>query len=130
MEGGTDLTSLIYIRMATYNAPSTKVIFSSTQIVWFILGCIEVLLGLRFLLKLLGAASAPFTNFIYSASGIFVSPFVTVFRTSYAAGAVFEWTTILAGIIYLIIAYGIINLFLMGLDVSTPEAAVRLREQE
>ena len=116
--------------MATYNASSTKVIYSGTQIVWFILGVIEVLLALRFLLKLLGAASAPFTNFIYSITYVLVSPFIAVFRTTYAAGAVFEWTTILAGMIYALVAYGIINLFFMGLDVSTTEAAVRLREQE
>jgi YGGT family len=114
--------------MATYNAPSTKVIFTSTQIVWFVLGCIEILLALRFIMKLLGAASAPFTSFIYTTSSIFVSPFATVFHTGYTAGAIFEWTTILAGFIYAIIAYGIINLFLMGLDVSVPEAASLLQE--
>ena len=116
--------------MATYNAQSTKYIYSGTQIVWFILGFVEVLLALRFLLKLLGAASAPFTNLIYGSTYILVSPFIAVFRTTYAAGSVFEWTTLLAAGIYALIAYGITNLFFMGLDVSTTEAAVRLREQE
>ncbi len=114
--------------MATYNAPSTKTIYNGTQIVWFILGFIEVLLALRFFLKLLGAGSAPFTNLIYGVTYVLVSPFIAVFRTTYAAGSVFEWTTILAGFIYWLIAYGIINLFFMGLDVSTPEAAARLQE--
>jgi hypothetical protein len=59
-----------------------------------------------------------------------VAPFATVFHASTALGSVFEWTTILAGFIYWLIAYGIINLFFMGLDVSTPEAAAKLREQE
>jgi hypothetical protein len=116
--------------MATYNAPSTKVIFSSTQIVWFILGSIEALLAIRFLLKLLGAASAPFTNFMYGITSLLVAPFATVFRTSTAAGSTFEWTTILAGAIYALIAYGIIHLFLMGLDVSTVEAANRLEPEQ
>lgn len=116
--------------MATYNAASTKTIYSGTQIVWFILGFIEVLLALRFFLKLLGAGSAPFTNLVYNVTYVLVSPFIAVFQTTYTAGAVFEWTTILAGFIYALVAYGIINLFFMGLDVSTTEAAVRLREQE
>ena len=122
--------SINLFRMATYNASSTKVIYSGTQIVWFILGVIEIILALRFFLKLLGAASAPFTNIIYSLSYPLVGPFVAVFPTTSATGALFEWTTILAGVIYALLAYGIMNLFFMGLDVSTSEAAVRLREQE
>ncbi len=117
--------------MATYNSSSTKFIYSSTQVVWFILGFVEVLLALRFLFKLFGAAStATFTSVIYSVTDVLVSPFMSVFSVTYAAGSVFEWTTILAGAIYALVAFGIINLFLMTLDVSTPEAAGRLRSQE
>ncbi len=117
--------------MSTYNASSTKPIYHGTQIVWYILGFIEVLLGLRFVLKLLGAnTGAAFTDSIYSITSIFVSPFVSVFRTSYPAGTAFEWTTLLAMFIYYLIAYGIIKLLLMGQDVSTVEAADRLHSQE
>ena len=117
--------------MSTYNASSTKPIYHGTQIVWYILGIIEVLLGLRFVLKLLGANPlAIFTDIIYSITSMFVSPFVSVFRTSYPAGTAFEWTTLLAMFIYYLIAYGIIKLLLMGQDVSTVEAADRLHNQE
>jgi hypothetical protein len=114
--------------MATHNASSTKLIYNSTQVVWFILGFVEILLAIRFLFKLFGADStAGFTNMIYNVTNVLVSPFVSVFQVTYAARSVFEWTTILAGAIYALVAYGIINLFLMSLDVSTPEAAAHLR---
>jgi len=117
--------------MSTYNDPSTKPIYHGTQIVWYILGIIEVLLALRFVLKLLGANTyATFTDIIYSLSGLFVAPFVSVFRTSYPVGTAFEWTTLLAMFIYYLIAFGVIKLLLMGQDVSTVEAADRLHSQE
>jgi uncharacterized protein YggT (Ycf19 family) len=117
--------------MSTYNASSTKPIYFGTQIVWFIFGAIEILLALRFILKLISAnATALFTDTIYSVTNVFVSPFTTVFRTTYQAGSAFEWTTLLAAFIYALIAFGIINLLLMSQDVSTAEAASRLRRQE
>lgn len=117
--------------MDSYNSPSTKPLFRGTQVVWYLLGFIEVLLAFRFALKLLGAnASAGFTNFIYSLSGFFVAPFTAVFRTTSVSGSVFEWTTILAMFVYWVIAVGIIKIFLMSKTVSTPEAAVKLDKQE
>jgi hypothetical protein len=53
-----------------------------------------------------------------------------VFNITQIAGSVFEWTTILAMFVYWVVALGIIKLFLMGRSVSTPEAAVRLNNQE
>lgn len=101
--------------------------YRGTQIVWYILSFIEVLLLFRFVFKLLGAnPGAGFSSFIYGVTAIFVAPFVAVFHTSYLEGSIFEWTTILAMLVYWVIAIGIINLFLMGKTVSTPEAAIKL----
>ncbi len=117
--------------MSTYNSASTKPIYFGTQIVWFIFGAIEILLALRFVMKLLGANPlASFTDIIYSITSLLVSPFTAVFSTNYQAGSIFEWTTLLAAFIYALIAYGIMNLLLMSRDVSTVEAAIRLNEQE
>ncbi len=117
--------------MSTYNSASTKPIYFGTQIVWFIFGTIEILLALRFILKLIGAnTTAMFTETIYSVTNVLVSPFVAVFRTTYQAGSAFEWTTLLAAFIYALIAFGIMNLLLMSQDVSTIEAANRLHSQE
>jgi hypothetical protein len=117
--------------MDSSNSPSTKPLYRGTQIVWYILGLIEVLLAFRFVLKFLAAnPDAGFTSFIYGVTYVFAAPFLSVFRITQIAGSVFEWTTILAMLVYLIVAYGIVKLFLMGKTVSTPEAAVKLDAQE
>ena len=117
--------------MDSSNSPSTKPLYRGTQAVWYILGIIEVLLAFRFVLKLLGAnPAAGFTGFIYGATYIFAAPFVSVFRLTQVAGAIFEWTTLLAMFVYWVLAIGIIKLILIGKTVSTPEAAVKLDEQE
>jgi hypothetical protein len=117
--------------MDSFNSPSTKPLYRGTQIVWYIIGLLEVLLAFRFVLKLLGAnPDAGFTSFIYGITYIFASPFLNVFRVTQVAGSIFEWTTILAMFVYWLIAFGIIKLFLMGRTVSTPEAAVKLNAQE
>lgn len=117
---------------SSYTSASTKPLYRGTQIVWAILGIIEVLLAFRFILKLLGAnPAAGFTNFIYDVTYIFAAPFLAVFRsTQIVQGSIFEWTTLLAMLVYWVIALGIIKLFLMGKTVSTPEAAAKLDNEE
>ena len=117
--------------MDAYSSPSTKPLYRGTQIVWYILGIIEILLAFRFVLKLFGANPlAGFTSFVYSITQVFASPFLNVFGITKLEGSTFEWTTILAMFVYWVIALGIIELFLMGKTVSTPEAAVKLNAQE
>lgn len=117
---------------SSYNSPSTKPIYRGTQVVWYILGVVEILLAFRFILKLLGAnPEAGFSSFIYGVTYVFATPFLTVFRSSHIIqGSVFEWTTLLAAFVYWVIAFGIIELFMMGRTVSTPEAAAKLDSQE
>jgi hypothetical protein len=117
--------------MDSFTSKSTKPIYRGTQIVWYILGIIEVLLAFRFVLKLLGAnPAAGFSGFIYGVTYIFAAPFLSVFGMTKVAGSIFEWTTLLAMFVYWVIAFGIIKLFLMGKTVSTPEAAAKLNAQE
>lgn len=117
---------------SSYNSPRTKPLYRGTQVVWYILGLIEIFLAFRFVLKLLGAnAAAGFTSFIYNVSYLFAAPFISVFRsTRVTEGNMFEWTTLLAMFVYWMLALGIIRLFLMGREVSTPEAASKLKHQE
>lgn len=115
----------------SYTSSSTKPLYKGTQIVWYILGLLEVLMVFRFILKLLAANSgAGFTKFIYGSTQIFVAPFNNVFKLSRVDGSIFEWTTLLAMFVYWLIAWGIIRLFLMSKTVSTGEAAVKLDKQE
>ncbi|MFA7319110.1 MAG: YggT family protein [Parcubacteria group bacterium] len=117
--------------MDSSTSPSTKPLYRGTQIIWYLLGILEILLAFRFILKLLGAnATAGFTSFVYGATHIFTAPFLSVFRLTKVAGSIFEWTTLLAMLVYWIVAIGIIKLFLMGKTVSTPEAAQKMDAQE
>ncbi|HEX7586494.1 MAG TPA: YggT family protein [Patescibacteria group bacterium] len=118
--------------MDSSNSPSTKPLYRGTQIIWYLLGLVEILLAFRFVLKLLGAnPAAGFTSFIYGITYVFTAPFLSVFRiTRVVAGSVFEWTTLLAMFVYWVLAFGIIKLFLMGKTVSTPEAAAKMDSQE
>ncbi|MEK7574959.1 MAG: YggT family protein [Patescibacteria group bacterium] len=117
---------------SSFSSATTKPLYRGTQIVWYVLGFIEVLLAFRFVLKFLGAnPEAGFSSFVYGITYVFATPFLSVFRSSVIVeGSVFEWTTILAMFAYWVIAVGIIKLFLMGKTVSTPEAAVKLNDQE
>jgi len=117
--------------MDSYTSPTTKPLYRGTQVVWYITGILEALLLFRFFLKLFAAnPAAGFTNFIYKVTYVFVAPFLNVFRISRVEGSVFEWTTLLAMLVYYLIALAIIRLFLMGRSVSTPEAAVKLEKQD
>lgn len=115
----------------SYSSSSTKPLFRGTQIVWYILWLLEALLAFRFVLKLLDAnPAAGFTSFIYTLSSPFVAPFLAVFPSTHVQGSIFEWTTLLAMLVYWLIATAIVRLFLMGKTVSTPEAAEKLNDEE
>lgn len=89
-----------------------KAIFRSYQIIWYILGVIEVILAFRVVLKLLGAnAFSGFASFIYAVSGPFALPFSGILGTTISANSVFEWSTLIAMMVYFIVAYGIVALF-------------------
>ena len=115
---------------SSYNSPTTKPLYRGTQVVWYILGLLEVLLAFRFALKLLAAnPSAGFSRFIYAISYPFAAPFLNVFHATNVEGGVFEWTTLLAMFVYLLTAWGIVRLFFMSKTVSTTEAAAKLDKE-
>ncbi len=117
--------------MNSYNAPSTKPLYRGTQVVWYVLGAIEILLAFRLALKLLAAnPGAGFSSFVYNLSYPFILPFQSVFGVTRLEGSAFEWTTLLAMFVYWVLAMAIVKLFLMGRAVSTPEAAAKLDRQE
>jgi hypothetical protein len=114
----------------SYDSSSAKPLYRGTQIVWYLLYLIEVLLAFRFFLRLTEAnPGAGFTSFIYDYSYPLVSPFLNVFRISTSDNRVFEWPTLLAMLVYWIIAYAIIRLILMGQPVTNEEAKERLDDQ-
>jgi len=76
-------------------------LFQIERIIWTILGLLEILLGLRFVLKLIGAnPGSGFSEFIYGITALFVAPFAGLIRTPVAGGAVLELTTFIAMAVY------------------------------
>ncbi len=88
---------------------------TAQNVIWYILGFIEILLGLRFILKVLGAnASSSFVDLIYNVTKILTAPFDSIFGvTSATAGtthSVFEPSILVAAAVYALIAWGIAKL--------------------
>jgi hypothetical protein len=89
-----------------------KAIFRSYQIIWYILGVIEIILAFRVMLKLLGASTVSgFTTFIYAMSSPFALPFAGILGITGVSDMVLEWSTLIAMVVYAIIAYGVVALF-------------------
>ena len=98
--------------MDSHNSPTTKPLFKGIQIVWYLLSLLEVLLAFRFVFKFMGAnPTAGFTNFIYTTTWPFIAPFLTVFPKNTVQGSVFEWATLLAMLVYWMIALAIVKFF-------------------
>lgn len=82
------------------------------RVVWLIAGILLVLLGLRFVFALLGAnPNNAIADFVYTVTHPFVAPFFGLFNYSFTAGvARFEAYTLVAMVIYALIAWGIARL--------------------
>jgi hypothetical protein len=115
----------------TLSTQRIKPLYRVSQVVWYIVGVIEILLMLRFILKLLAANTlAGFTQFIYGITSLFAGPFLYVFRVSQVEGNVFEWSTLLAMVVYLLIGWLIVKALVMSKPVSTKEADIKLPQQD
>src|SRR3990170_1455767 len=98
-----------------------KFIFRAYQLIWFVLGVIEVLLAFRVVLLALGAnPQAGFASFIYAVSDPFAIPFRDLFGITVQNVYVFEWTTFVAMAVYAVVAYGLVELFQL-VKPTTPE---------
>ncbi len=88
-----------------------RTIFRFNQIIWYILGLVEVLLVFRTVLKALGASqSAGFTSLIYSLTMPLTAPFSGILGVSITGNSVIEWSTAIAGIVYICVAWGLVYL--------------------
>lgn len=97
----------------------TKRVATSSQtveyLVYFLFGVLEILLAFRLVLKLTGASlSSAFVGLIYGLTGIFILPFEGIFRRGYTQGvettSVLEPSTLVALVVYVILAWGIVKL--------------------
>lgn len=99
-----------------------RTIFRSYQVVWYVLTFIEILLAFRATFKAIGAN--PFSGFvslIYGITDPLIIPFAGILRTSASGSSVIEWSTIVAAVVYLLIAWGLVSLLQFVKPVSQEE---------
>jgi len=94
------------------------------NIIYYILGVVEVLLLLRLLFRLLGAnQSYTFIALLYALTRYLVTPFYGIFKTFKIGGPVslfvFEPYTVIAMAVYAIAALGIVKLFRVRIAENT-----------
>ena len=82
----------------------------AVQAVWWIVGLIEVLIAIRFVLKLLGANPAPFVRFMYDLTLPLVAPFHGIFNTAQEGRSILEPESLVAMAVYALIGWGIVSL--------------------
>jgi uncharacterized protein YggT (Ycf19 family) len=83
----------------------------AVQAVWWIVAFIDVLIGIRFVLKLFGAnMTAPFVRFMYDVTWPLVAPFHGIFNTTQEGRSILEPESLVAIAIYALIGWGIVSL--------------------
>ncbi len=100
-------------RMDIYSRAST--------VVWTLTGFVEIVVAIRIIFKLIGAnAGNGFVRFIYDISGVFVNPFQGIVRDVSSGSSVFEINSLIAMLIFILIAWGVLKLFWLILTVTEP----------
>lgn len=80
--------------------------YRTTQLIYWVFGLIEGLIAIRFVLKALGAnPAAGFSEFIYGVTYPLVLPFVGLFGNPSAQGSVLELHSIVALVVYALLAW-------------------------
>lgn len=86
------------------------------RVVYYFLGVIVTFLLIRIVLLLLAANQGNgFVDFVYMVSGLFAAPFFGIFSYTPAYGSsVFELSSVVAIIVYSLLAWGIAKLLTLG----------------
>ena len=103
--------------MTTAQSEQRSFISRLTQLVWLLFGVLEALIGLRVFLKLIAAnPNSPFAALVYNLSSLFVWPFSGLTRTPAAEGMVLDIPSIIAMLVYALVAWAIVRLIWIVLD--------------
>ena len=82
--------------------------FKATQLVWLLFGVLEALIALRIGLKLFGANPAsPVAALLYGFTDLFLWPFTGLLGTPQAGGLVLELSSVVALVVYALIAWAL-----------------------
>jgi hypothetical protein len=86
-------------------------VWRAQRVIYYVFGVVQAFIAIRFILKLLGANPiSPFTQIIYNISWIFVFMFNGVVPNSTSGDNVFEWFSLIAVVVYALVAVGLAKL--------------------
>src|SRR5437588_13110028 len=88
----------------------------SIRLIWFLAGLVDVLIGLRFALKLFGASTqSPFVLLVDGLTAPLVAPFRGIFPVTGQGPFIFEPASLVALVIYPLIALALVSIIrIMG----------------
>ncbi|MEA4908644.1 MAG: YggT family protein [Anaerolineaceae bacterium] len=99
-----------------------------SQLVWLLNGLLEAAIGLRVFLKLIAANPAsPFAALVYAFTDLCLWPFNGLTAAPAAGGMVLEISSLIAMVVYAVIAWGVVQLVWILFDPS--RSRVRIRDR-
>jgi uncharacterized membrane protein len=106
-------------------------LFQVTRIIWTILGILEILLALRFVLKLIAAnPNSGFAVFMYGITGVFIAPFTGLVTTWSSGETILEVTTLIAMAVYALFFWVVVRVIRIAADRPSARTVTRsVREQ-
>lgn len=85
--------------------------FRAAAIIAFIAAVVDILIGVRFVLRLLAASdTSAFVSAIYSVTAPLVAPFHGIFGDAASGGSYFETAALVAMVVYGLLAWGLVAL--------------------
>ena len=93
------------------NLEYREAIYKVTQFIWLLFGGLEALIGIRVILKLIGANPASaFVAFVYQLSELFLWPFRNIVANPGFQNNILEITSVIAMIVYALVGWAIVRL--------------------
>lgn len=106
-------------------AERRQVVYKLSQFIWLVTGVVEVLIALRFFLKLIAAnPENPFAQLVYNVTYLFLWPFLNLTATPSAGGMVLEIPSLIAMLVYALVAWGIVSLIQLFADRSSTRSTL------
>ena len=101
------------------------------RIIYTLLGILEILLGLQFVLKLIGAnPDSGFSVFIYGITGLFLAPFNAIVGTPVYKGSSFEFTTLIAMAVYALFVWILVRIIHLAASRTTARTVTRTTHEQ
>jgi uncharacterized protein YggT (Ycf19 family) len=94
----------------THVEPATSN-YRAVQVIWMVTGLVTILVGIRFVLKLLGASTlSGFVSFIYGLTDALIAPFRAIFTNPSGSSSTIDLAALVAIVVYALIGWGLVSI--------------------